>query len=69
MVFNPFAYFTPIKSKTVAQYMYSTPDNDTLQSAEAPNITTVFIKTGQHMERKKHDQQGLGKKECPSTHH
>lgn len=61
--FSVFSLPSPtVKRKTAAQYTDSTPDNGTLQPAEASNITTVLIKTGQHMERKKHAQRGFGKK-------
>lgn len=61
-----FSLFSPLsptaKRNTAAQYTDSTPDNGTLHPAEASSIATVPIKTGQHMERKKHEQQGFGKK-------
>lgn len=58
-----------VKRKTAAQHRYSTPDNGTLQPAEASNIATGLIKTGQHMERKKHEQQGFGKKTGSTPSH
>lgn len=62
---SPLPVFTPsptVKRKTAAQYRDSTPDNGTLQPAEAANITAELMKAGQHMERKKHEQQGFGKR-------
>lgn len=62
MVFTPLTYFNTVKSKTAAQCTHSTPANDISQAAEAPDISPELLKTGKHMERRKRDQQGLGKK-------
>lgn len=68
--FSLFSLPSPtVKWKTVAQYPHSTPDNGTLQPAEASNIATGLIKTGQHMERKKQEQQDFGKRTGSTPNH